>query len=91
MIIEATFITDSHWDLQAAFPPGAVDHGQGGRSQQLREGPLHHRQGADRDNGRQDQEDGGPVYWTAGISRLSFLRRRHWLRLCLPADGETLR
>ena len=58
MIIEATFITDSHWDLQAAFPPGAVDHGQGGRSQQLRSRTLHCRQGDYRLGAGQGQEVG---------------------------------
>ena len=37
-----------YWHLSAAVPPRAVDHGEGGRREQLRSRPLHHRQGADR-------------------------------------------
>ena len=37
-----------YWHLSAAVPPRAVDHGEGGRREQLRSRSLHHRQGADR-------------------------------------------
>ena len=33
--------------IQKPVPPESDDYGQGGREQQLRPGPLHHRQGAD--------------------------------------------
>ena len=34
------------WNIPAAVPPGAVDQREGGRCQQLRQGPLHHWQGS---------------------------------------------
>ena len=39
-----------YWNLQAAVPPRAVDHRQGGCRQQLCQGALHHWEGADRGN-----------------------------------------
>ena len=33
------------WHLPAALPPWAADQRKGGRGEQLRQGPLHHRQG----------------------------------------------
>ena len=78
------FLTDPHWHLQAAVPPRAADHGQGGRGQQLRPGSLHHRQGADRGHTRQDQEAGREHLWTPGKyckyskSKQENLRRDHF-------------
>ena len=39
------FLSDQNGSLQISLPSGEHDHGQGGRGQQLRPGPLHSRQG----------------------------------------------
>ena len=63
----------SDGNISATVPPGAADHREGGRCQQLRSGPLHHREGADRGDRGQDPEDGGPVLRPPGYySQIDF-------------------
>ena len=54
------------WNVSSTVPPGAADHWEGGRCQQLCPRPLHHREGADRGDRGQDPEDGGPVFRPPG-------------------------
>ena len=54
------------WNVSSTVPPGAADHWEGGRCQQLCPRPLHHREGADRGDRGQDPEDGGPVLRAPG-------------------------
>merc|ERR1712107_661129 len=66
---------------------GADGQRQGGRGEQLCEGPLHHRQGDRRPGSRQDPQAGRPVHRVAGLPHLPLLWRRLWLRLHLSPDG----
>ena len=77
-----------HWNLPAIVQCWAADHWQGGCSQQLCQGSLHHWQGTDWNCNGQDQESLRKVSCSSRISGLPFLWRWHWVWFFLIADGK---
>ena len=80
----------SYRNLPTTVPPGAADHRQGGRCQQLRPRPLHRRQGDCWCRPWQNPEVGRSVHRSPRIPHLPQFRRRNRFRFLLPAHGATL-
>lgn len=77
--------------LQTIVPSRAADHRQRGCGQQLRSGPLHHRQGDRGHRAGPDPEAVGPVHRSAGFPGVPLVRRWHRFRVHVAAHGTVKR
>lgn len=76
-----------NWNVQTTIPPGAIDHRQGRRGQQLCPRPLHNRQGDRRPSAGQDQEVGRSVHRASRVFDIPFVWRWHRFRFRVTAHG----
>lgn len=76
-------------NLQTTIPPGATDHWQGRRGQQLRPRSLYNRQRDRRLSAGPNQEVSRSVHWTSRVFDIPLVRWRHRFWFCVTAHGTS--